>query len=372
MQNISTTKAEIKKFVLSLGFEKVGISTANNPVESSYLAKWLEKGFHGDMNYLSKEPQNRESAKTRHPWAKSVICALKNYHTNQEQENGVIAQYALYRDYHLDLKERLWKVCDYIEKNFNGKAIPCVDTSPILERPYAKAAGLGWIGKNSLLLNKSMGSFFFLGEVITDLELEPDEPYKRNYCGKCTKCIDICPTRAIVSPYVIDSNKCISYLTIEYRGIIPRELRPLMGNLIFGCDICQEVCPWNKFAKESYDMKIVVDTKKPLDEYMCISDAEFNRMFKNTAIKRAKRDGFLRNVAIALGNTKSKTKIPALIRGLNDHSWLVRLHSAWALYNITAETLSILQQRLAIETNDKVREEIIAVNDQHSEICTRH
>ncbi len=358
-----SSESLIKKFALCIGFDRAGITKADGPQEAIHLDSWIAKGFHGDMSYMSKDPLKRASAKEKYSWAKSVICVLKNYFMDVDQLEGKISIYALSRDYHLTLKENLWRLCSYIKENFGAHAVPCVDTSPVLERPYAKAAGLGWIGKNSNLINKSMGSFFFLGEVITDLKLEPDEPYKRNYCGSCTRCIDLCPTGAIVSPYVIDSNRCISYLTIEYKGVIPRKLRPLIGDLIFGCDICQDVCPWNKFAKTSADLKPMVDTNRKLDDYMCISNEEFRTIFRHTAIKRAGRDGFLRNVAIALGNTRSMKKVPALVRGLEDESWLVRLHSAWGLYNISPGNAAILRPYLVREQDERVREEMLLCCD---------
>jgi epoxyqueuosine reductase len=213
------------------------------------------------------------------------------------------------------------------------------------------------VGKNSLLLNKAIGSFFFLGEVLTALDLEPDRPYVRNYCGSCTRCIDVCPTRAIVAPYVVDARKCIAYLTIEFKGVIDRELRPLIGNMIFGCDLCQEVCPWNKRAEKANVPEAREDLMAPeLGALMSLTEEEFRKRFGKTPLKRVGRDGFVRNVAVALGNSKDPAAVGPLTLGLNDVSWLVRLHSAWALGQLGAK--EVLKRRLPKENHPEVREEI--------------
>lgn len=353
-----TATDAIKKKALELGFDKVGVTTPDAPPEARHFGAWIAQGMHGEMEYMA------QGDRTPRPWVRSVVCVLKNYFVKaprRQRDEAVISKYALGHDYHDVIKDKLRRLCRFIE-SLGGRAAPCVDTSPILEKPYARKAGLGWIGKNSNLLTKNLGSFFFLGEIMTDLELQPDRPYARNYCGTCTRCIDLCPTEAIVAPYVVDSRRCISYLTIEYRGVIPRELRPLMGNLVFGCDICQDVCPWNRFAKlparNEFDPKRDLLAPK-LAEFMSMTPDEFRLRFKNSPIKRAKRDGFLRNVAVALGNSGSEEAVEPLTRGLNDASWLVRLHSAWALGHLGfAEGKRALRTRLEVEEDSRVREEI--------------
>lgn len=348
----------IKRKALELGFEKVGVTTPDAPPEARHFGGWIAQGMHGEMAYMAR------GDRVPQPWVRSVVCVLKNYYVRpppRSSEDAVISRYALGRDYHEVMKEKLRELCRFIE-SLGGRAVSCVDTSPVLEKPYARKAGLGWIGKNSNLLTKNLGSFFFLGEIMTDLELQPDRPYARNYCGTCTRCIDRCPTRAIVAPYVVDARRCISYLTIECRGVIPRELRPLMGNMVFGCDVCQDVCPWNRFAqlprRNEFDPRTDLLAPK-LAEFMTMTADEFRRRFRHSAIRRAKRDGFLRNVAVALGNSGSPDAVEPLVRGLNDGSWLVRLHSAWALGRLGFEAgAQALRTRRGIEDDPRVQEEI--------------
>jgi epoxyqueuosine reductase len=237
-----------------------------------------------------------------------------------------------------------------------------VDTAPVLEKLWAVQAGLGWQGKHSNLITRSHASWVFLGEILTNLPLVPDRPFERDHCGRCTRCMDACPTGAIVAPYVIDARRCISYWTIEHRGVIPREMRAAIGNLIFGCDICQEVCPWNKFARRTDE-----EAFAPLDglaaprlsDLAALTEEEFRRRFRQSPIRRAKRQGFVRNVVIALGNTQDPAALPPLRRALEDADPVVRLHAAWALGRIGgAEARRALECRLRVESDPDVRAEI--------------
>ncbi|HLG42735.1 MAG TPA: tRNA epoxyqueuosine(34) reductase QueG [Planctomycetota bacterium] len=327
----------IKREARRIGFEKAGVAPINRP----------------------------EDAARAHPWGRSMVCVARSYFTPTRDPGAMgarISMYALGRDYHDRLKEDLERLAAFMRDRFGARTRPAVDSSAVLERPYARAAGLGWIGKNTMLIGKDLGSWFFLGEIVTDLALEPDRPYARNYCGSCRRCIDVCPTEAIVGEYELDARRCISYLTIEHRGVIDRELRPLMGNWVFGCDLCQDVCPWNRFAKLSTaeDFKPRNDlTAAELGSFMGMTDEQFRAKFKGSPIKRAKRDGFLRNVAIALGNSGRAEAVGPLTVGLNDASWLVRLHSAWGLGRFRAPVArQALQARRAVESDPRVAEEI--------------
>jgi epoxyqueuosine reductase len=275
--------------------------------------------------------------------------------------NGRISRYAWGDDYHEVLQSKLRELVSFIERDLGGRARPCVDTSALLEKGWAERAGLGWQGKHSNVLSKDLSSWFFLGEVVTDLELVPDEPQRRNHCGTCVRCIDVCPTRAIVAPYVLDSRRCISYLTIEHRGPIPRELRPLMGNWIFGCDLCLDVCPWNKFAKAASEASFFPregNLEPSLIEFARMSREEFQRRFRNSPVRRARYAGFLRNVCVALGNSGTAEAIPALRRILDHGEPLVRGHAAWALGRLGDGTA--LRNRRDVERDPWVLEEIEA------------
>ncbi|MBI4564642.1 MAG: tRNA epoxyqueuosine(34) reductase QueG [Planctomycetes bacterium] len=355
---------DVKIRARELGFEKVGIARVGALPRSDFFRSWLASEFHGDMGYMARDPDRRVDAATSLPGAKSVVCVAKNYHTLARPpaaaSTGVISRYAWGEDYHQVLADRLDALKAYLESR-GARAKRCVDTSPVLEKLWAREAGLGWQGKHSNVISKDLSSWLFLGEVLTDAELAPDPPFRKDHCGTCARCIDVCPTRAIVAPYVVDSRKCIAYLTIEHRGPIPRELRPLMGNLIFGCDLCQDVCPWNKFAKvspeaEFYPRDGLLAPK--LAEFLGMTREEFARRFRGSPIRRATRDGFLRNVCVALGNSGDSRAVPALARALEDEAPLVRRHAAWALGRLGAR--SELERRWPEEGDPRVREEIQA------------
>jgi epoxyqueuosine reductase len=347
----------------ALGFERTGFARVEAAPRSEFLPEWLRREYHGEMAYMARSPEVRADPARLVPGARTVVVVAKNYYTDAKQPAdarfGVVSRYAWGEDYHDVLGAKLRELRAFIE-SLGGRAKVCVDTGAVLEKVWAERAGIGWQGKHSNAIAKDLSSWFFLGEIVTDLELAADRPAK-NHCGTCTRCIDLCPTKAIVAPYVVDSRRCISYLTIEHRGTIARELRPLMGNLIFGCDICQDVCPWNRFAKAAPEAAFL--PKDGLDaprlvELLGMSREEFARRFRRSPIKRAKRAGFLRNVCIALGNSGDSSAVPALAKALSHEEPLVRAHAAWALGRLGAR--AELEARRPLEESAEVREEIEA------------
>ena len=343
----------IKRIVYDLGFERVGIALIEPLGQERNFAEWIERSFHGTMGYMARRADERLDPTRYLPGARSVVVVAKNYYT---PGRGVpISRYAWGEDYHGVLERRLRDLADRIEEG-GVRARACVDTAPVLEKAWAVRAGIGWQGKHSNVMTRDYSSWLFLGEVITAAELVPDAPFEKEHCGTCTRCIDLCPTGAIVQPYVVDSNRCIAYLTIEHRGVIPRELRAAMGDLIFGCDICQDVCPWNTFAQVTPEAAFVRRDLPTLAELVRLTPAQFSRRFRGSPVKRAKRSGFVRNVAIALGNSGSTEAVAPLTGALADEDPLVRLHAAWALGRLGAE--GPLRAREAVESDPGVLSEI--------------
>ena len=293
----------IKRKALELGFSSCGISKARFlSEEEEKFEKWLSNGYHGTMSYLEKNIDKRLDPRILVPESKSIISLTYNYYPPKKlinKNNFIISKYAYGRDYHKVLKKKLKQLFNKMKEkmgDINGRVF--VDSAPIHERAWAKLSGLGWIGKNSLLINKDIGSYFFISEIICDLELEYDSPVS-NRCGNCTKCIDACPTNAITQAQVIDANKCISYLTIENKDIIPEELKNEMNQSIFGCDICQDICPWNKFSTPHKEKEFLPNKKlKQLrkKDWIELTEETFNRIFEGSAIKRAKYNGLKRNI----------------------------------------------------------------------------
>ena len=296
----------IKNKAKDLGFSSVGISKARHlHEEENKFEKWLSKGFQGSMNYLEKNLDKRLDPRKLVPGSKSIISLSYNYYPKKnidKKNNFIISKYAYGKDYHKVIKKKLKILFRSIKEkigDIEGRVF--VDSAPVHERAWAKLSGLGWIGKNSLLINEKKGSYFFLAEIICDLDLEYDSPVA-NRCGKCTKCIDACPTDAITSAQIINANKCISYLTIENKKEIPTELKNNLNDAIFGCDICQDVCPWNKFSKphreESFNPKNELSSLKKTD-WIELTEETFNKIFEGSAVKRAKYEGIIRNIKAA-------------------------------------------------------------------------
>lgn len=346
------------------GFDKVGFARARLDAEAPRLAEWLRRGYHGEMRWMERAPERRSNVALSLPGAQTLVACALNYYQGPPESSpgrGVISSYARGGDYHRVLEQKLNVVADFIETTCNVPTKLYVDTGPVLEKSYAVAAGLGWTGKHSNLISREGSSWFFLGEILVPLDLPVDEP-ERDHCGTCTRCIAACPTGAIVEPYVVDSRLCISYLTIELRGPIPRDLRPLIGNRIYGCDDCQDVCPWNRFAKRSDEAAFFPQeplASMDLIRMLGMSREEFAAATKGSAVRRARYPGFLRNVAVALGNAHDSRAIPALVEALDHEEPLVRGHVAWALGMLDDPVARPpLVKRLDREKDDTVCEEI--------------
>jgi epoxyqueuosine reductase len=348
------------------GFASVGFARLRSLDERhEFYSRWLKEGRAGTMSYLAREPERRFDPRVLDPGFRSVVSLAYPYAAPvapridwRAELRGRIAAYALGHDYHDEVTRRARIVADVITAATPGaSARAYVDTGPVFEREWAAEARIGWVGRNTMLLNRERGSYFFLAEIFTSAELDPTmEPYGE-FCGTCRRCLDLCPTGALADGYLMEPRVCISYLTIEHRGAIARELRPKLGEWIFGCDICQEVCPWNgDFATGNENPELMPS----LPELLALDDEAFSRRFTKSAIKRAKRRGLLRNVAIVLGNTKNPAAIPPLTRALReDRDPLVRSHAAWALGNIGGASAHItLKSARSRETDSAVAHEI--------------
>ena len=332
----STLTAErVKAEAYALGFDLAGIAPLGPAPTAQEFETWLAKGYGGTMEYLVRGAEARSDTRRPVPAARSAIVTAMNY--GGTQPAGTIARYARGRDYHDVLREKLQALHRWLEEETGSPVAgkPYVDTGPILERDLARQAGLGWFGKNTMLINPRIGSFFFIGVLFVDLELEVDSPFRADRCGTCRRCIDACPTGAIVEPRVLDARRCISYLTIELRGDIPADLRPQMGDLVFGCDICQDVCPWNvRFSRDVSDAGLAPRAENVAAEpaeLLALTDEEFRDRFRGSPVKRARRSGLARNAAVALGNRALPGDAGALQRALDDADPMVRDHAAWGL-----------------------------------------
>lgn len=328
----------IKDLARSIGFDRVGVAAATDADGFERLTEWLARGFAGDMAYMHKHAPARRHPSSVLPGVRSVVMVSLNY--RQTTSGGPIAQYARGLDYHDVLRDRLNRLLKAIQNVYPeiaGRGV--VDTAPLLERDFARRAGLGWFGKNTMLIHPKLGSFFFLGALLLDVDLPVDEPFAKNHCGTCTRCLDACPTDAFPAPGWLDSRRCISYLTIEQRGSIPDEFRSGLGNWAFGCDICQDVCPWNKKAPFAGDPAFAPreDLVAPdLLKLLEITEDEFRRQFRGTALLRTKRVGLVRNVALVLGNLGDRAALPALRRVSDDPDPILREAAAWAIAKIAA------------------------------------
>jgi epoxyqueuosine reductase len=334
-------KEEIKEKSSQLGFILAGVTTPDPPLHYSTFERWLAQGRHGTMEYLATERSRTRRADPREimPDCKSILVLATPYSPpfpEGQELRGQIAAYAWGKDYHDVLPERMKELVRFIEEQVGHPVNNrwYTDTGPILERDLAQRAGIGWIGKNTCLIHPKRGSYFLLSEILLDLALEPDPPFGTDHCGTCTRCIDACPTDCILPDRTIDATRCISYLTIELKNDIPVELRDKIGNWVFGCDICQMVCPWNRFASEGDPAFGKSSPAQSLHTELPTSAQEFNQRFKGTPVKRAKRRGYLRNVAVALGNMGDMHALPVLQNALNDEEPLVREHAQWAIEKI--------------------------------------
>jgi len=345
-----TTQA-VKNEARHLGFALAGVTTPEPPPHVSVYENWLRLGRHASMKYLAGERARtcRRDPCLILPECRSILMLGVGYpdpKTLKPDEKagptGRVAAYAWGRDYHLVLPQRLQALVTFIEQQVGGKVAQrwYTDTGPILERDLAQRAGLGWIGKNTCLINPKLGSYFLLAEILLGTDLDPDPPFTADRCGTCTRCIEACPTKCILPDRTLDARRCIAYLTIENKGEIPSDLRPYMGNWTFGCDVCQMVCPWNRFAAKEYDQSFTAYPDLPNPDLIAdlrLTTQGFSRKFKDNPVKRAKLGGYLRNTAIALGNSGSKAGVPALEMALQEGTPLIRPHAEWALKQIRGE-----------------------------------
>ena len=362
-------ESAIRDKALGLGFDAVGFAAAAlHAAARDGLGDFLEAGYHGDMGWLADRAALRASPDALWPNARSVVVVGLNYGPPKDplaplarRERATISSYARGRDYHEVLKKKLRVLARYIADELDGDVKLFVDTAPVMEKPLAMAAGIGWQGKHTNLVSRERGSWLFLGEIYTTLDLAPDRPGV-DRCGGCSRCLDICPTNAFVGPYKLDARRCISYLTIEHQGHIPREFRTAMGNRIYGCDDCLAVCPWNKFAKPVSDPDLAwrLELVWPrLADFALLDDAGFREVFSTSPIKRLGRDRFIRNVLIAIGNSGEKRLSDRATGLLDDPSPLVRAMAVWALRQLLSEAdfASLAARYLDAETDGYVRRE---------------
>jgi len=343
-------------------------SPALAPEVQHGLADFLALGLHGEMEWMAARPERRGDPRILWPDVRSIVMLGVNYGPDHDPtailakpERAAISVYAKGDDYHEVIKKRLKALARWLIAQAGGHAKVFVDTAAVMEKPLAAAAGLGWQGKHTNLVSREFGSWLFLGALFTTLEL-PFDPAEPDHCGTCQACLDICPTAAFPAPYRLDARRCISYLTIEHKGPVPRDLRPLMGNRIYGCDDCLAVCPWNKFAREGHEAKLAArsELRAPaLADLARLDDAGFRRLFARTAIKRTGRDRFVRNVLIAIGNSRNPALAPSAELLLNDTSPIVRGAAIWALGRLVAkQDLAVLGAKyMDAETDPSVRDE---------------
>jgi epoxyqueuosine reductase len=364
--NVSTLSLRIREEARRLGFFKVGIAPACPLPHAEHYRSWLAKGWHGEMRYMERQAAKRQDPGLLLANARSVLVLAMNYYTGTADVDaplrGRICRYARGDDYHAAVKNRVEQLLGFIRSQApSAHGWCCVDTGPVMEKVWGAQTALGWMGKHTNLITRDQGSWFFIGVILLDVELEYD-CREKDYCGTCRRCIQACPTGAIAAPYALDARLCISYLTIELRGPVPRPLRPLIGNRIYGCDDCQEACPWNRFAVTAPEAEFHPREGNLLPELAPlarVSPEEFLHRFKGSPVRRATRDGFVRNAVIALGNSRRDETIPVLEAALQDASPLVRGHAAWALGQIaTASACRILESARTKEATPAVLEEI--------------
>src|SRR5712671_6674107 len=351
-----TIREAIRSQALAMGFDAVGFAEARLADRArADLGEFLARGYHGDMGWLADTAERRGDPQTLWPEARTVIVLGVNYGGDDDPlaatadpERGAISVYARGRDYHDTIKKRLKALARWIAASWPGELKVFVDTAPVMEKPLAQQAGLGWQGKHTNLVSREFGSWLFLGEIYLSLALQPDaaEP---DHCGSCRRCLDACPTKAFPAPNRLDARRCISYLTIEHKGMIPVELRPAIGNRIYGCDDCLAVCPWNKFARTARELDFLPrdELSAPrLAELAGLDDAAFRKLFAGSPVKRTGRDRFLRNVLIAIGNAPpgDPRLIAAAHRCLNDQSPLVRAAAVWAFSRLVPANVWVAER----------------------------
>jgi epoxyqueuosine reductase len=358
----------LKAWALEAGFDRAGVALLDRSEHGEAFDAWLAAGHQAGMRWLERRLEDRLDPSRLLPGAKTVLCVALRYFVSEDEEVGGdlwprVARYARGDDYHDLMGRRLQALCARIAEAFPGTVTRSyVDTGPVLEREWAARAGVGAVGKNTNLLHPADGSYFLLGEVLLGLDLEPDVPMA-DLCGSCRACLDACPTGALPAPYVLDSRACISYWTIEHRGAIPTEVRPLLGEWVFGCDVCQEVCPWNADPSPASDAHLALPAERRrlnLVSLLEMTRGEYERSFRGSAMKRSKRTGLRRNAAIAMGNRRDRRYVAALSGALEDAEDAdLRRHASWALGRLGGESaLAALREALEREPDEEVRAEI--------------
>jgi epoxyqueuosine reductase len=343
-------KNEIREFAKALGFDDCRFAPAEPPAHATDFLRWIDEGRHGELGWIARNASKRVEPDLVVSGARTIICLATSYRASEAETacgvgTGRVARYARHADYHdllaVPLKKLTARVNELLGEPANSKgSLWYVDTGPILERDHAHRAGIGFTGKHTNLVSRTGGNWILLSEIITRLDLEPDPP-ARNLCGKCTRCITACPTNAITAPFHLDANRCISYLTIELKGSIPEELRPAIGDRIYGCDDCLAACPWNRFAQEG---RLLRDHRRSdldqpdLIELLSLTEADFRGRFRGTPLFRTKRRGVLRNVCVALGNTANRSALPHLEKASKDPEPLIAEHAVWAIRQIESRT----------------------------------
>jgi epoxyqueuosine reductase len=365
----TSTSEDIKKKAIALGFDGVGVASADlDRIHAQRLFEFLGGGRHGDMSWMETRARERASPTALWPEARSAVMVGLNYGPDvqplaqtERRGEGAISVYARGADYHDVLKKKLKALASWLVDAHGGDVKVFVDTAPLMEKPLAQAAGVGWQGKHTNLVSTAHGSWLFLGALLTTLDLEADRP-ETDHCGSCRRCLEICPTNAFPAPYQLDARRCISYLTIEHKGPIPREFRAAIGNRIYGCDDCLAVCPWNKFARTASESVLQArdELRSPaLGDLAALDDAAFRKMFSGSPIKRTGRDRFVRNALIAIGNSGDAALAKAARARLEDASPLVRGAAVWALERLLPahDFAALRDERAPRETDETVREE---------------
>ena len=320
----------LKKESEALGFHNFGVAKVPLELRRDYYNQWIKEGKHGTMAWMENNNERRLNPESLMPEAKSILVFAMSYYQKDPERNFRVAKYALGKDYHSVIYKRLKKICLFLKENYHSDQKPYVDTGPVLEKPIAEAAGLGWQGKSTILVEKKRGTWSFLGSIVTTLDL-PASKGGKDYCGNCTRCIDCCPTQAITSPYKLDASKCISYLTIEHKGSIPHEYREAVGDRVFGCDECLDVCPWNKWAKITNETQFAVRSLPDLKTILAWGEEDFKSNLVASPIKRVKLNGLKRNVALVLGNIGSKDDLPALESLANSNDIVLQEQAEWSI-----------------------------------------
>jgi epoxyqueuosine reductase len=366
-----TLKQKLRRKSQALGFDIFRVARPEALIkEQENLGAYLAANYHAGMGWMETRASVRANPQLLWPEVRSILLLGMNYAPDvnplehlKARSHGLISVYAQGVDYHDVIKPRLKEIARELGAGNNAQAKVFVDTAPVMEKPLAQAAGMGWQGKHTVLVSREFGSWLFLGAIFTDIDLEPDAS-ESDHCGSCRRCLDICPTGAFPKPYQLDSRKCISYLTIEHKGHIPRDLRRFFGNRIFGCDDCLAVCPWNKFAKAAHEQKLMSRRDiglMPLAELLQLDDAAFRTLFAKTPVKRTGRDRFIRNCLIAAGNSGDMSLVKYVRALLGDESALVRVAAIWALAQLSQEEFQNEKSRAAQEQDSEVRAEWAAV-----------